>query len=740
MEALTYLLKVTACTVFFFGFYLLVLRKLTFFKINRFYLLVTLLLSFIIPALQFEVKREIVVVEGEILTGLPEIKPAAQQPVKFMQPIVVEYQPEVSTKIDWMTLMYGVYGVTASFLLLACLWRLFRLLKYTVKYTKNSDGLKLITKNEGFTNCSFFNYVFIDERALSDADLIVLLKHEQVHARQYHSIDKMMLMLFKSILWFNPIVYLYDKALEQVHEYEADEITSTNFGNQAYANLLLKLAISKSDMPLIHNFVKSPVKARIKMLFHSKSKNMKKLMYLLTLPVALGLFWLFAVQVVYANKRIMLRDKANLMLKGGSLLDDSINVAKAFRNIYAVNVRKGDAILGKHIKVKFLGFRNSELGVLADFNYSKKVYSFEANTNLGKLSSVKIGDSLNIIVNGFSCPAPYHQLRLMVNEISTINNQMLYKWSAKKLPFLYGLNGLRFTYSKIVSIDKDAKYIKRITLNDNNYTIQFDVSHENFINKEINIGDEVSVTFVGEKLVSSKTYFSNQLMELHSRQNKYALKAKKFDVMYYLDQEKAVIDTLKTVKSGTVKVISYSKINGDVKNKISYMENAVMELLNYRLEAGHIEFDQGNNKIIAKNGILKSLDGKAIVKSTLFTFDLTKRSYSAENIEGKFEANVSDVEREKDFLARLNDKVDYVAKDSVKMSKDRSIISLFGNARLFYNEFKLSGSKIVYNKKSNTVFVNDATMLSGDNKVKADSLSFDLNTKKAKLYGSELNR
>ncbi|QNR83695.1 hypothetical protein H9N25_17350 [Pedobacter riviphilus] len=206
MEWLTYLLKVTACTVLFFGFYVVVLRKLTFFKINRFYLLVTLLLSFIIPALQLEIKREITVVETEAPVRIPEIKPAAQEPVQLIRPMMLEYQPEVESKIDWMVVMYFIYGGTASLLLLACLWQLLGLLKYTGSYTKNGDGLKLISKTEGFTNCSFFNYVFINHNDLSTADLSVLLKHEQVHVKQYHSIDKIILMAFKAVLWFSPIV------------------------------------------------------------------------------------------------------------------------------------------------------------------------------------------------------------------------------------------------------------------------------------------------------------------------------------------------------------------------------------------------------------------------------------------------------------------------------------------------------------------------------------------------------
>lgn len=85
MEWLTYLLKVTACTALFFGFYLVVLRKLTFFKINRFYLLASLFLSFIIPALQLEVKREMPMLETK-LVDMPDLKPIQPAPVRLIQP------------------------------------------------------------------------------------------------------------------------------------------------------------------------------------------------------------------------------------------------------------------------------------------------------------------------------------------------------------------------------------------------------------------------------------------------------------------------------------------------------------------------------------------------------------------------------------------------------------------------------------------------------------------------------
>lgn len=305
MELLIYLLKVSACTTLFFAFYLLVLKHLTFFKINRFYLLSTLLLSFLIPALQINIERQVepVLVETPVL----QANPHQLESVK-MNDLVVAPMPIAKENFDWVSLLPLIYGLIAGVLLLICAWQLHQLIRQTKKTSNNFNGLKLISKSTGFTNCSFFNYVFINESILTETELMVLLQHERVHATQYHSIDKLILMLFKAVLWFNPIAYLYDKALEQTHEYEADEATSQHFGNQPYAQLLLKLAIAKSEIPLIHNFVKSPVKERIKMLFNPKSNHMKKLMYFMALPIGLSLIWIFAVEVVYAESNVLKTD------------------------------------------------------------------------------------------------------------------------------------------------------------------------------------------------------------------------------------------------------------------------------------------------------------------------------------------------------------------------------------------------------------------------------------------------
>lgn len=740
MEWLTYLLKVTACTVLFFGFYVVVLRKLTFFKINRFYLLATLLLGFVIPALQFEVKREIAVaeaVETAIPANVPELKPENVTP-QLIQPVMLEYDQKERVAIDWTGLMSYAYVSIASLLLLSCLWRLFSLLRHTKGSVKNKEGLKLVSKTEGFTNCSFFSYVFIDADKLSDVDFAVLLKHEQVHARQYHSVDKIILMVFKSLLWFNPIVYLYDKALEQVHEYEADEITSADFGNQAYASLLLKLAVSKSDIPLIHNFVKSPVKDRIKMLFNQKSKNMKKLCYVLALPILLGLVYGFTVSYVdVPGTNNVENTQLNLDSNGkwvkGVIVQTSKELASSFFTLKTMN--ETYTISSGFVDVK-----------------------------------IEIGDELSVfIVPTIIPPHPIgdadrfkkFENTYMPKAIKNAEGNVIFKYEDyntwKKSPEYTNLlsEANRIKGKKINGIIEQVHYFGVAKIADGVLLKVGQKRYRVYIEPQImrtltlNPGDNLGVIVNKVDVWQDSKYpviiVEPKKMKVTKVTTEIKEKANQIPLQFVVSNN--LEDNRKVLKPVKPKIISFSKMTGNAKKKVSIMENAEIDLLNSRLTAKYVELDQLNNKMIARDAILKSIDGSAIVKAERIVFDLKKGNYESYALEGQiWKFNKEETDRNKlnyslaEAANESDPKVEYAAQDSVKMSSDKAVVSLFGNAKLIYNEVVLSGAKIVYNKKKNSVMVNKATMTTGNNRViKADSLFFNLKTEKARLYSAGFN-
>ncbi|WP_443945838.1 M56 family metallopeptidase [Pedobacter sp. AW1-32] len=227
---------------------------------------------------------------------------AIDESTKPLDKKVFQQLVQKTESFNWFSILTWVYTFVACVLLTIALFRLSRLLSYLIGSSKNIDGLKIINKTSGFTNCSFFSYVFVNKNSLTKDELMILIRHEKVHAEQFHSLDKLILLPVKILLWFSPVIYFYDSALEQVHEYEADEKTAADFGSQKYANLLLKLAVELSGVSFVHNLVKSPIKDRIKMLFNDKSNKSKKMSYWAAFPLCFVLVWWFSVQIVYAQK------------------------------------------------------------------------------------------------------------------------------------------------------------------------------------------------------------------------------------------------------------------------------------------------------------------------------------------------------------------------------------------------------------------------------------------------------
>ncbi|TCD12537.1 hypothetical protein EZ449_00355 [Pedobacter frigidisoli] len=722
MELLFYLLKVTACTALFFGFYLLVLRRLTFFKINRFYLLTTLLLSFIIPALQFDLVRTV----APAKVAIPTIETNVAAPITFeMPPLPVDaetgYSPEY--QFEWYNLVSIGYALVAFTMLGFCLWKLSQLVKHSKAHTSVINGLKIIPKPSGFTNCSFFNYVFIDENSLAEKELEVLLAHERVHAEHYHSIDKILLMIFKAMLWFNPIVYLYDKALEQTHEYEADEITSSNVGSQQYAALLLKLAVAKSDMPLIHNFVKSPIKDRIKMLFNSKSRKIKKSIYLLALPVAIGLVWLFAVQVVYAQAT-----------------GNKSTEIKPVKDFYEGT-----------LKGKVTSIDKAVFGYTFDIVADGKTYAVEATNFKDK---IKVGDELiafiNARLNNFkimdkngkviksSTKAIYYP-----EKITTLNGKLIYEHKFEKNAFLYEVNKARYTSSKIKSIQKNTDgTLQKIVLNDGTFTINLNLSTLNVKGNNFKVGDQALVKFIGEKLVSKNVYSTDKMIVLTSEPKKHEIKNESLYNRFYQKDGRQKVAGVKPIISSITEpmvpeIISFQKSKGDIKNHIFYFDDATVKIGQDILKAEKLIWNKAKGTISATKVTITNADGNFVDAGTV-DIDLNSASYkvySAGGSASKLKADQNMLQKVRDSLEKQDQfgerKIEYSAKDSVKFSKDKSIISLYGKASLTYGEINLVADKIIYNSIKKTGVAKNVTIKTLKNGVVMDGsdAKFDLNNK-----------
>lgn len=743
MELFYYLLKVSACLVLFFACYLLVLRKLTFFKINRFYLLGTLVLSFTIPALQITIERE---VDQLAITDSPIVMhdvalddTAFQGTIQLPAPQGdVAYQP-----FDWYTLLPYGYAAVVALLLGMGVWRLGLLLKHTKHNTKAINGLKIVVKTNGFTNCSFFNYVFVDHEKLTAAELSVLLRHEAVHVKQLHSIDKMIMIVAKAVLWFNPIIYLYDKALEEAHEYEADQITSVDFGADGYANLLLRLAVEKSQTALVHNFVKSPIKARIKMLFNDKSKNMKKLMYLLTIPIVATLTWCFTINVVYAFPQ---------QIEQGVKQDSSNQAKNKAGKLKAEAYRKSPAYLAKLNEAKKIDNQviKGKIGAIYDnpkamfsrgrlFIAGDKTYVLQAGYGIKDLKVVKEADEVEVkVANTLISPnTPY-----LVIDAGTIkkNGTIVYvKPPVKKEPFLYEANRARYTWSKIYSIAKTPTgVINKIVLNDKTYTINLNIAAQQFINPSVKTGDEVLVKFYGEKLTGKNTYTTDKMIVLYHQAKNYELKNKLLYNRFYNEDGTQIVPEYKTFNTihpeGTKlsfsaqlkpKLLSSANVTINAKNNIIYLTKAKMEIGALTLTASDIVWNKNAETLYAEKGTLANKDGQIVTGKSLL-YDLKSKTYKVEN-------STENNKITKSSIYDIASALPYNAEDSIRVSKLANTVTLYGRAKINIDNNILSANKIEIDKNSNVITAYGATLTSPTVKtLTAGVIKFDVSTKEIK--------
>ncbi len=284
MEILIYILKSTAVVSLFYLIYLGLLKEETFFKSNRKFLLGGIFMSFCLPFMVFTqiVYKEMPVFDFEIPEGAVTIEPQVASDFNF----------EI-----WDVLML-VYGIGVVVMLGLFVKKLISLLAFLRSHQfETQNGFQIIQVNGLDAPFSFFKYIVVDQTKYSASDFEMILEHEQSHARQYHSIDTLLMQLMLVINWFNPLAWLYKSAVVQNLEYLADATTAGKLNNHKnYQLALVKVAVPGQVPALTHSFYQSLIKKRIVMLNKQSSSEFSKWKMLLVVPVLAAFMWSFNVK------------------------------------------------------------------------------------------------------------------------------------------------------------------------------------------------------------------------------------------------------------------------------------------------------------------------------------------------------------------------------------------------------------------------------------------------------------
>jgi beta-lactamase regulating signal transducer with metallopeptidase domain len=281
---LNYIIQIVAFQLFFIIVFDVFLKKETFFNWNRAYLLVTAILSLILPFIKISSFKHII--SKEYIINLPEIIIGNSTPAELPITELTQFTTQEKSFFTWEFIFYlGV--IVALILFIVKLGRILFLLKNNPKHLESDFYLvSLLKSNIAF---SFFNYIFLGE-LLKKEEREAVLKHELVHVKQKHTLDLLFFELLRILFWFNPLVYMYQNRIMSLHEYIADAQAVKSQSKNAYYQNLLSQVFETRNISFINPFFKkSLIKKRIIMLQKTKSKQVSLFKYVLVVPIVFGM-------------------------------------------------------------------------------------------------------------------------------------------------------------------------------------------------------------------------------------------------------------------------------------------------------------------------------------------------------------------------------------------------------------------------------------------------------------------
>ena len=206
---LTYMLKSTAIMGLFFlvyRFWLLPRRQFTF---NRFFMLFGGLAAFAVPLISIE---KIVV--------LPYKPMGSKQVGLFIESATLE------GGIPWALIAFIGFGVVSGVIvgwLALHFIKVHRLISTAEIIQKKKPRLLLSEKAKA--PFSFLQSIVFPKSMCQGPDYEVILAHEKVHINQRHSIDVLVFHFLLIIGWWNPLLWIYKRAVIENLEFLADETT-----------------------------------------------------------------------------------------------------------------------------------------------------------------------------------------------------------------------------------------------------------------------------------------------------------------------------------------------------------------------------------------------------------------------------------------------------------------------------------------------------------------------------------
>jgi len=338
-----YLIQSGICLVVLYLIYWLLMRKDTFFSVNRFYLILSVLISFTLPLLKFSFPFQESNSEYIYLLETISIRPET----------ITESISSQLSLFQMLGILY-ISGVVIFFL--RFIFQLFQIGTLINKYgISENEGFNLVITKPHFSSFSFFNIIFLANNIKDEKVIKEIIIHEKVHIQQKHSVDIILLELLSIIQWFNPFMWFYKNSIKNIHEFLADEgVLTEGIDKVDYQELLLNQSVGIQLIGVSNNFSpgqsiwsggQSLIKRRFIMMSKSKTQKVMLLKMVFVLPFALFL------TIVFSS---IITDRVIAQPDASELSSSVINQDPQEEEVYVVVEKMPEYPGGDEARVKFM--------------------------------------------------------------------------------------------------------------------------------------------------------------------------------------------------------------------------------------------------------------------------------------------------------------------------------------------------------------------------------------------------
>lgn len=155
----TIIFKIIVCSSIFIAVYYLFMEKEKMYRFNRFYLLSSLLLSYVIPFITITIEAP----ETKAETNPPLIIEEAAQQINFIQP--------VQESFNWMNILWAVYILITLFLLIKSILALLKINR-TKGEKRIYQNYNMVLTKDDVSPFSFWNTIYLGKSYIKMERLI----------------------------------------------------------------------------------------------------------------------------------------------------------------------------------------------------------------------------------------------------------------------------------------------------------------------------------------------------------------------------------------------------------------------------------------------------------------------------------------------------------------------------------------------------------------------------------------